>query len=290
MTAKRRLAIITTHPIQYNAPLFKLMNEGDRSFTIKVFYTWSQSKEEVFDREFGVSRKWDVPLLEGYDYTFVPNDLSKPGSHHFNGIVNPSLNREIEEWKADAVLVFGWSFSSHLKAMRFFYNRIPVLFRGDFTLIDEPAGYSVRKMARRLFLRWIYSRANFALYVGSANKDYFLAHGVKSGQLLFSPHAIDNNRFSGEDADYNERAQNWRAELGIDENDVVFLFAAKFTKKKDPELLIKAFLALDKPGTWLLMVGNGELESELKKTYHSYSKIVFIDFQNQGALCLLFID
>src|SRR5687767_11380417 len=95
----RKLAIITTHPIQYYAPLFKLLNQRGR-IAIKVFYTWSQSaKGPNFDPGFGKKIEWDIPLLNGYDYTFVKNTSSKPGTHHFKGIINPTLNAEVEQWQ-----------------------------------------------------------------------------------------------------------------------------------------------------------------------------------------------
>ena len=94
----KRLAIITTHPIQYNAPFFKLLAER-KTIEIKVFYTWSQSKESVkYDPGFGKNIEWDIPLLEGYNYSFVKNIASNPGSDHFNGIQNPTLLSEIKNW------------------------------------------------------------------------------------------------------------------------------------------------------------------------------------------------
>lgn len=285
---KRRLAIITTHPIQYNAPLFELMNKTATAFTIKVFYTWSQSKHPEFDKGFGRSVAWDIPLLKGYDYTFVNNISAKPGTHHFNGIKNPGLIKEIEEWKADAILVFGWSFLSHLKALRYFHKKIPVLFRGDSTLIDEPAGLSIKKIVRKIFLTWVYNHVDYALYVGVANKRYFLKHGLRSSQLLFAPHAIDNNRFSGNHISYSEKAKNWRLNWGIDEKDTVFLFAGKLTQKKDPEILIKAFIAISMLNTWLIIAGNGKLESVLKDNYSSYTSIIFIDFKNQSLMPIVY--
>ena len=287
MKRKKRLAIITTHPIQYNAPLFRLINDSKVCFIIKVFYTWSQSQEKVFDKEFGVDVKWDIPLLAGYDYTFVRNTSSSPGSHHFRGIVNPDLNTEIEAWQADAILVYGWAFSSHLKAIRHFHNKIPVLFRGDSTLLDEVPVFSIKKFVRRVFLQWVYSHIDYGLYVGAANQKYFLTNGLKQSQLLFAPHAIDNKRFAGEENEYIQQAKKWRADLGIKEEEIVFLFAAKLTKKKDPELLIKAFLGLKTKAT-LLIVGNGELENKLKETYKSYPGIVFIDFQNQSVMPVVY--
>ena len=69
---KRRIAIITTHPIQYNAPLFQLLAERN-IVSIKVFYTWEQSKDGEYDPDFGQHRNWDIPLLAGYDFEFVKN-------------------------------------------------------------------------------------------------------------------------------------------------------------------------------------------------------------------------
>lgn len=284
MTGKR-LAIITSHPIQYNAPLFKLLNEH---VIIKVFYTLKKSDEKIFDKQFGMSIDWDIPLLEGYPYTFVNNISPNPGSLHFNGIINPTLNKEIEDWKADALLIYGWAFSSHLKAIRHFYRKIPVIFRGDSTLIDVKPGFTIKKIARKVFLTWVYRHVSYALYVGSASKKYFKAHGLKAKQLLFAPHAVDNNRFADKEIEYGEKSREWRNDLGIKENDIVFLFAAKLIEKKDPELLIKSFLALDHPDTWLIMVGNGELETRLKTRYTSHNKIIFIDFQNQSMMPVVY--
>ncbi|MCW3079596.1 glycosyltransferase family 4 protein [Segetibacter sp.] len=287
MKSKKRLAIVTTHPIQYNAPLFKLLNE-ESCFTIKVFYTWSQSKQKVFDKDFGLSVAWDIPLLDGYDYKFVDNVSATPGSHHFKGVINPTLNSAIEDWKADAMLVYGWAFSSHLKAIRHFHKKIPVLFRGDSTLLDESSRYSVKKLVRRLFLRWVYSHVDFALYVGSANKKYFESVGFNSKQLLFAPHAIDNSRFTTNEYGFCQDAKKWRLRLGIPEKDLIFLFAAKLIKKKDPELLINSFLRLKASSTWLILVGNGELEKELKEKYKSFSNVKFIDFQNQSRMPVVY--
>jgi glycosyltransferase involved in cell wall biosynthesis len=258
------------------------------NFTIKVFYTWSQTMEQLYDPDFKRSISWDIPLLQAYDHTFVNNVSTQAGSHHFNGIVNPTLIKEIEDWKADAVLVYGWSFSSHLKAMRHFHKKIPVLFRGDSTLLDEPSHLSLKKLVRRTFLRWVYAFVDYALYVGTANKQYFKANGLADKQLVFAPHAIDNNRFAGNDNELSADAINWRRELGIKDDEVVFLFAGKLTSKKDPELLIKAFIELRNDKTKLIIVGNGELENDLKNRYSSQPGIIFLDFKNQSLMPVVY--
>ena len=134
----KKLAIVSTHPIQYNAPWFKLLGQRGK-IDLRVFYTWSQSKEEVQDKTFGRTIKWDVPLLDGYGYEFVPNVSKEPGIH-WKGIDNPALISQISKFNPDAVLVFGWNLKSHFRVLRHFNNRIPVWFRGDSTLLDESKG------------------------------------------------------------------------------------------------------------------------------------------------------
>jgi hypothetical protein len=98
-------------------------------------------------------------------------------------------------------LLYGWSFKSHLKCLQHFHKKIPVFFRGDSTLLDEPAGFSLRKTMRRLFLKWVYRHVDTAFYTGTNNKKYFLAHGLKDDELIFAPHAVDITRFAQEQGD-----------------------------------------------------------------------------------------
>lgn len=283
---KKKLLILSTHPIQYNAPLFQLLASRGK-VDLMVFYTWGQSQEAVYDPGFGAVRQWDIPLLEGYAYEFIPNTSKDPGSHHFSGIVNPDLNDRIAAFKPDALLVYGWSFSSHLRAMRYAKSHgIPVWFRGDSNLLDEPVGWSVRKTLRRVFLSWVFKRVDRAFYVGDANKKYFLAHGLKSNQLTWAPHAVDNSRFEDDQADYESKAIAWRRELGIDPAKPVFLFAGKFEPKKNVRALVNAFLSLS--DAQLIMVGNGVLESELKSLAAACKHIFWIPFQNQSIMPIVY--
>jgi glycosyltransferase involved in cell wall biosynthesis len=281
-----KLAIVTTHPIQYNAPWFRLLFERAKA-RAKVFYTWGESSHGAkYDPDFDRKIEWDIPLLEGYDYTFVKNTAADPGTHHFRGIINPGLIKEIEEWSPDAILIFGWNFHSHLKSIRYFHGKIPVLFRGDSTLLDEKP--NVKKLIRRTFLKWVYKHIDYALYVGSNNKNYFLKHGVSEKQLVFTPHAIDNGRFSEPDAAYAERAKAWRATLGIAEDQLVVLYAGKLEPKKNPFFLIKLAQSIDNDRLKILIVGNGVLENELKAAAGGDPRIQFLDFQNQQQMPVVY--
>ncbi|MGN6194472.1 MAG: glycosyltransferase family 4 protein [Ginsengibacter sp.] len=276
----RRLAIITTHPIQYNAPLFALLT-ARRAIEIKVFYTWGESViDKKYDPGFGRTVRWDIPVLNGYGFEFLENVAKDKGSHHFNGIDNPSIIEVIKKFNPDGILLYGWAFKSHLKVLRYFAKKVPILFRGDSTLLDE--GNLLKGITRSLFLRWIYSHIDFALYVGNNNFNYFRKSGLPAPKLIHAPHAVDNARFALITESCAAYAEDLRKKLKIAGDSFVFLFAGKMEPKKDPVTLLEAFIECNfNNSVHLLMVGNGELDVALRERYRNKAGIHFIDFQNQ---------
>ena len=282
----KKLAIISSHPIQYNAPLFALLAKED-NIDLKVFYTWGvDSIEEKYDPDFQQNIQWDIPLLEGYQYQFLENTSKDPGSHHFKGIINPELNQEIEKWGADIVWVWGWAFDSHLKALRYFKGKKEVWFRGDSTLLDESKGFNLKKILRRVFLTWVYRHIDKAFYVGTHNKAYFIKHGLKETQLVYAPHAIDNDRFADPTGEYAKQAKQWRKELAIAENQKVILFAGKLETKKNPFFLITLAKELPTNEYKIVFVGSGPLEENLKN--QATENCIFLGFQNQKMMPIVY--
>jgi glycosyltransferase involved in cell wall biosynthesis len=281
--SKKRLAIISSHPIQYNAPIFRLLNERD-NIKLKVFYTWGvDSIKEKFDPGFGKSIQWDIPLLEGYEYEFLENIAIKPGSDHFNGISNPDIIEKINEYHPDALLIFGWAFKSHLRVLRHFKGKYLIIFRGDSTLLGQSR--SVKSVVRKLFLSWVYRHVDKSIYVGKHNFNYYKAFGLKEDQLVLAPHAIDNYRFGTNDMKYQLIAADWRKKLGIAEEEFVFVYAGKLEPVKNVALLLKSFSSSQVyQQTHLVIVGNGPLEKEFKEQYGNKARIHFLPFQNQSAM------
>ncbi len=279
----RKIAIITSHPIQYNAPLFEVLAKDSR-IDIKVFYTWGTDVlHEKYDPHFQKNITWDIPLLDGYNYEFIKNTSKKPGSHYFNGIINPNLNQEIEKWGAEIVWVWGWAFKSHLKALRHFHGKKEIWFRGDSTLLNESNGFSIKKLFRRIFLKWVYNKVDKAFYVGSHNKDYFSKHGLNEDQLIFAPHAIDLVRFSDASGDFLNQANQMRNHLGISKNEHLLVFVGKFEPNKNLIDLVNQF---NNSSIKLLLVGNGPEEIKLREI--AKENIYFLPFQNQSMMPVIY--
>ena len=274
-----RLAVVATHPTQHHAPLFRRL-AARGAVLPRVFYGWEGASTDggAYDPDFEREIAWDVPLRGGYASEVVENVAEDPGTHHFAGIDTPGLPGRVEAWEADAVLVVGWSWRGHLRALRHFHGRVPVLFHGDSTLLDERPG--PRVLGRRLGLRWVYRHVDHALAAGVHSSAYFRAHGVSGDRLGWAPPAVEDARFADPGAD--REAALWRLELGVPEGAPTFVFAGKLTSKKAPDVLLEAFLAFAPPEAHLVLVGSGPLEAALRDA--ADPRVHVVGFQNQSRM------
>ncbi|GAB1544831.1 hypothetical protein NUACC21_75070 [Scytonema sp. NUACC21] len=278
----KKLAIITSHPIQYYAPWFRYL-ATHAEFAIQVFYLWDFGVTQQVDKGFQHSLLWDIPLLTGYNYEFVPNISSNPGTHHFWGLKNPALLSQVNSYNPDAVLLMIYNYASIYQfILSWNSHQAPLLFRGDSHKLLRSTG--IKAWARRQFISLIYRRFAACLYVGKANYNYFLYHGVPGNHLFFSPHAVDNDRFFAQTETAIHQAVAWKKELGIPESDAVILFVGKFEEKKRPLDLLRAFLQAKLSQVSLLFVGAGLLEHNLKSEAAGHKNIYFAPFQNQSLM------
>ncbi len=277
----KKIAIITTHPIQYYAPWFQDLAKAS-SFSIKVFYLWNFGVTEQVDKGFKQPIIWDIPLLTGYEYEFVPNVSSNPGLHHFFGLQNPTLLKSISVYQPNAILLLAYNYATLYHFIWRWFNPAPLIFRGDSHRLVKRTG--IKEWARRQFISLVYRRFSAVLYVGKANYAYFRQHGVPPENLFFAPHAVDNERFIAQTESATRDAVVWKQELGIPENHLVILFAGKFEDKKRPLDLLKAFLQANLPQTSLLFVGAGAKISELLALSTNQPHVRFAPFQNQTLM------
>ncbi len=282
VNTRARLAIVSTHPIQYYAPWFRFL--ADRpELDLRVFYLLEPPRGGLYDPGFTMDVQWDTALLEGYPYEFVPNTRAQPSTSRFTGLRNPSLSKRVAEFVPDAVLVIGyayWSVASFVLGWP--RSAAPLIFRGDSHRLAAGEGFA-RRIKDTMIASFFKRFASF-IYVGQANYRYFRLHGVDAVDLFHAPHAVDDSIFRAPTDEVIPAAAKWRSELGIANGHAVVLFAGKFEEKKRPLDLLAAFGQLALPNTTLLFVGSGPLEEKLRAAAIGVANVVFAPFQNQSLM------
>ncbi len=283
MDKQINLAIIASHPIQYYAPLFRCIAQ-DSFLNIKVFYLWDFGVTNQVDQGFKQSLKWDIPLLDGYSFEFVPNISKDKGTHHILGLQNPSITEQVLAFKPDAILLtVSYNYASIYRLLWQLRNKkIPIIFRGDSHRILVKN--NLKNNLKRLVIAKIFQSFAACLYVGKANYEYFRYHFVQEHKLFLAPHAIDSYRFSDPKNSLSEQAKIWKQKLGISPEHRIILFAGKFEDKKRPLDLIKAFIDAKLTSVSLLLVGAGDLETEMRNIAKQNKYIYFAPFQNQSLM------
>lgn len=257
-----RVAMVTTHPIQYQVPwLRKLAAQDD--IDLRVFFAMIPDAAEQ-GREFGVAFSWDIPLLDGYSYTLLENRARAPSLTKFGGCDTPQIYREIRCGRFDAVIVNGWVAKSCLQALwACRRTETPCIVRG------EVNGLRPRAAWKRWLHRLLLAQYSAFLAIGSNNRRYYLEAGVPENRIFRTPYCVDNERF-GAAAESLRRAPGraaLRARFGLDLDRPVFLFSGKFVEKKRPMDIVEALGRLQesgKSGVQVLMVGDGPLAGELR--------------------------
>lgn len=268
-----------SHPIQYQSPLLKLI-EKEKPFNLKVLYFTDHTLDGV-DTQFGQKIKWDVPLLQGYDYSFLKNYSPRPAvSGSFWGLINPGLIWLLLQKRPDYIIVHGWAyFSNLLLLLTARVLRIKVIMRAE-----SPWKQEKRSLLKNIILKYFVDKA---IYLGEQNKSFYLNYGMKESKLFFAPYCVENDRFSGEYEKLKFKRESLRTNQGYKENDIIVMFSGKFIDKKRPMDLLKAFRKINDPGCKLLFVGEGYLRKDLElfiKDYHLSNSVRMTGFINQSLI------
>lgn len=283
-----RVDILTSHPIQYQAPLFRKI-AGHSDIDLLVCFCWDNRGK--LDDEFGKNVYWDIPLTEGYKYEFLKNFSFLPSSKFF-GQINPGVIKKIQKENCDALLVFGWnSFTNWLAFFSAFWRGVPVLLRCENPLLHERLKSRWKIRIKKFILGWLFRRISAFLYIGEENRKFYKFYGVPEEKLFFAPYAVDNSRFLQKAAELRTKDIELRTKIGIAKDAMVILFAGKLIPKKRLTDLLRAYELLitnyQLPTTpKLLFVGEGELRPELEKYVktHNLPNVHFAGFKNQTEM------
>jgi glycosyltransferase involved in cell wall biosynthesis len=280
-----RLAVLATHPIQYQAPWYRALASCG-AVELDVFFGHRASAKEQGDAGFGVAFEWDTPLLDGYRSQFLRNVAANPSVHRFNGIDTPEIGRLIATNAYDAVIVSGWNFKAAWQAMLACWRTgTPVMVRGDSHLYTgrSAAKRAVKAVAYRGFV----PRLDACLSVGKWSAEYFRHYGAPPERIFFVPHVLDEQRFAGELRRCELNRAKLRERWQLDPDATVYLYSGKFIAKKRPLDFIRAVASASQDGRPVqgLMVGDGPLRAECETAVRELrAPVRFAGFLNQSQV------
>src|SRR6202051_4630122 len=279
-----RLAILASHVIQYQAPLFRMLARQPE-IDLSVFLCSDSGAQSYHDKGFGREVKWDVPLLEGYRFEFLPNWSITPNASRFWGLINPHIALHLRRRKFDAIWVHGWARLTNLIAMlaAFTFNT-PVLIRGETSLLPSLPFW--KSGLKRVVLRNLFRRTSGFLAIGRYNAEFYRSYGVPEEKIFMVPYAVNNDFFLSQAERLAHRKSELKREFGIAPELPVVLFSGKLIQQKRPADFLKAFENFSESQRAILVyVGAGPLEAPLKEyVQEKHLPVVFAGFRNQTEL------
>ncbi len=282
-----RLAVVNSHPIQYFAPLYRMI-ETSPDIDITVYYC----SREGLDRGhinpgFGREIVWDVPLLEGYRYKFLANLWGDRGVKGFLSLVNPGIISETRRGHFDAIILHGHNFATNLLALiaaKLAGTR--VFIRSETHLLLHRRG--LKRLLRKSVMTMFYKLCDACLYIGTLNRAFYRAHGVPEHKLFAVPYTVDNDFFITQAGQWAAAREAIRSEIGVPHSHPAILYASKLTPRKRPWDLLKAYARIRAGGTAaaLVYVGDGSERAGLAAYagQRGIPDVHFVGFKNQSEL------
>jgi glycosyltransferase involved in cell wall biosynthesis len=277
-----RVALITSHVIQYQDPFFKLL-AANPEIDLTVLFCSRAGAQTYHDREMQTTLKWDLEMLQGYRHRFLLNLGRGSG---FARLINPGVIPEMLFGRFDAAIIFlGWSAVTSFLAIAACRMRgLQFFIYGDSSF--PPPEQTLTQRLRAGLLRAMFRMAAGFLVSGALNAEYYRHYGADPSRFFLLPWAIDNARFeSGSRFAPGER-KAMRERFGADDEAMLIVFSAKFLPRKDPMTLLRAVARMrNRDRTAVLLLGEGQLRAELTRFAESNDlRVHFAGFVNQSEL------
>ncbi len=288
-----RLAYLVSHPIQYQAPLLRRIS-AEPDIDLTVFYGSDFSIRGYRDDGFGVDVRWDIPLLEGYKYEFLPA-LRDNGTSGVLSPISTGLMRRLagdgDGSGFDVLWVHGYSTVNQMHGILAAKAAgIPVLVRSDSSLDDRPRG-RLKLALKRIFFAGLRAVVDGVLVSGSKNLAYWRYYMGPDLPMFLLPYAVDNDWFQQQSRAAAATRSQLRAELELEADRPIILFASKLQTRKHCNDLIAAYEKLSAgrgldPEPYLVIVGDGEERGSLEQQAAAtgFRSIRFCGFRNQSEL------
>jgi glycosyltransferase involved in cell wall biosynthesis len=279
-----RILILCSHPVQYMSPVLRRMAQHPQ-VDLRVGYCSLRGAKATYDAEFTSTVKWDVPLLEGYEWIEIPNEGS--GAESFFGLCNFGVWNLIRKGQFDAVICL----TGYIRAsfwIAFFAARTvgsAFLFGTDANSLAARDSRSWKLFVKKFLWPRLYSLADQVVVPSTASYNLMRSLGIAEGRITLTPYSVDNDWWKEQSSRVDRAAV--RRSWGVAPETSIILFCAKLQSWKRPLDLLRAFALATIPNSALVFAGEGPLRSSLETEAASLGitdRVHFLGFVNQSEL------
>jgi len=284
-----RLAIIASHVIQYQTPLFRRLAEHE-AIDLTVFFCSECGHKTYRDLGFGCEIKWDVPLTDGFKWRVLRNLNPQPSVASFFGLINPEVIPSITDKDFDAVWIFGWATCTNWLAWAAAQaSGVRILILGESNLLTPLSPF--RGFIKTLVLWCFFRPIGAFMSIGSNTADFYKFYGVPWRKIFHVPYAVNNAYFFEHSDKASQYRKLLRTQLELSDETILILFVGKLISAKRPLDLLRAYeTASEKSNMAVVFVGDGNLRGELEAYVNrrKLRNVSFAGFKNQTELPLYY--
>jgi len=279
---KPKIAIVISHPIQHFCPQYAGLARSDQ-WELKVFFASTAGYKSYFDKNFGKQISWNNLEME-YSHLFL-NDGREVAIN--DSIDAPELDRELDAFSPDTVMVYGYSKKYHRRAYNWaLRNNKPIMYMSDSELRHKRN--VLRNLVKKIYLPQYFNKVDLFFSVGNANEEYLQYYGADPLKFIRSSFPVNVEKFKAAYENRRSLGVSIREKHGIVADAIVLSVVGKLIDIKAHDKLIEAVKLLDGSDTKLslLIIGSGPTENSLKKLAASVTgqQIIFTGFINVDEL------
>jgi glycosyltransferase involved in cell wall biosynthesis len=280
-----RVAVVSTHPTQHFGPLFRAIAES-QTVQLRVFYCSDLGARQYYDVGFDKKLQWDVDLLSGYDWEFLPLHR-RPQKLGFCETNNATVGEALAGFSPDLILLFGYGHVTTWRALLWARsNGVRVLVFCDSELKHTRSLWRIA--IKQLVVRLFFSLVDGGLPIGDCNAEYFKHYGVPDDRLFWTAYPVNGRQLLVSSQPLEDRRQAVRRKYGIAEDDFVFVSCGKYIPRKRHGDVLQAWKAFPthlKARSAVLLVGEGPERSNLERlAAQAGGRVALTGFVNQSEV------
>lgn len=270
-----KACIFITHPSQFDAPVFRMGSDF-----IHVVFTDPTLCQVNFDPELNRNVKWEDNIFNGFSFEVLPK------CNPFSVVIK--IFNILKKGKYDLVITSGYFRYEYIISiiLSMFLSKKNAI-RVDSVGFNN---FGLKKIVRKCILVIINLFVDYFFVVGTLSRNFIIENGINSNKIKFFGYITNSDYFRKESTITFDEKLRILDKYKISISKKIVLCVSKHIQREAPFDTIKAFSLLRQEGIHLVLVGDGELNQELKSLANdlNLTNISFVGYIDYKLLPLFY--